>query len=126
MAGDYTGTVTLGTFSITSPPGEWGTYIAKLGGGTVGIDEIKDAPFSFYPNPANEFVTINLSKVTDVVFTLDIFSADGKLVISRQLGRNDAHSNYRLSTAALSSGNYMMILNSSSGSYSTPLLVNHR
>lgn len=126
VAGDYTGTVTLGSFSITSPPGEWGTYIAKLGGGTVGINEIKDAPFSFYPNPANQSVIVNLSKVTDVVFTLDIYSADGKMVMSRQLGNKDAHANYQLNTSQLASGNYMMILNTSTGSYTTPLIVSHR
>jgi hypothetical protein len=48
------------------------------------------------------------------------------MVMSRQLGNKDAHANYQLNTSQLASGNYMMILNTSTGSYTTPLIVSHR
>lgn len=125
VAGEFANNVTFGTNTVSAPSGEWGVFVARLGGGTVSVNEVKDAPFSFYPNPANEKVLFKFSNITDVVFTLDLLSVDGRMITSFQLTQNEAKNGYELNTGSLPNGNYLINVNTSKGNFSSPILIRH-
>ncbi|MBK8415838.1 MAG: T9SS type A sorting domain-containing protein [Bacteroidetes bacterium] len=89
------------------------------------MNEVKDAPFSFYPNPANDKVILKFSNITDVVFTLDLLSVDGRMITSFQLSQNEAKNGYELNTTSLPNGNYLINVNTSKGNFSSPILIRH-
>jgi len=127
VAGDFTGTVTIGSNTLTSPAGEWAVYLARVGGGTVGLnDDPKSVPFSIYPNPAKDYINFNLSAFTDAVFSIDLLSIDGKMISTLQVTQQQAQAGYKMDISNLPNGNYLVRISTSKGDYSRPVLVDHR
>jgi hypothetical protein len=77
-----------------------------------------------FPNPANESVYLDLSQITDLAFTLDLFAMDGKLVLSRKINQQESLKNYNIPLANLPSGIYTVKVSSSLGEFSRQLTVN--
>ena len=127
VAGDFTGTVTIGATQLTANPGEWSVYLARVGGGTVGLkDDTKESMFSMFPNPAKEQLSLNLSKIKDAVFTIDVLSIEGKMISSVQVTELQAQSDYRMDVSTLPNGNYLIKVNTSRGDFTRTLLIDHR
>jgi hypothetical protein len=86
----------------------------------TGIETLSSAPFSFYPNPATESIT--LTKGNDLgAYTLRIFDATGKLVLE-----NPTHINapvYYVDLSSLKGGIYLLALQSESGEMTSQRLV---
>jgi hypothetical protein len=123
-AGEFDGTLSLTANPISAPGGGvYGNYVTKLGGGSVGMGETIAENFKVYPNPASSFVNIDLSPVTDLAFTLELFDVQGRSVKSMLLSESDATDDFRLSTEGLSSGQYLLRLFTSKGDISIPLVI---
>lgn len=126
-AGDFNGTVTIGTNTLTAPPGEWGVYLTRLGGGTVGLkDDPQAIPFSIYPNPVQDFLNFNFSTLTDALFSVDVLSIDGKLISTALVTQQQAREEYKMDISNLPNGNYLVRISTSKGDYSRPVVVDHR
>ncbi len=127
VAGDFSGTVSVGTNVLNAPPGEWGIFLARVGGGTVGLnDDPKSIPFSIYPNPAKEAINFRLSAITDALFSIDLLSIDGKMISTVVITQQQAQSDYKMDISNLPNGNYLVRINTSKGDFSRPVLVDHR
>ncbi|MBL0342193.1 MAG: T9SS type A sorting domain-containing protein [Bacteroidetes bacterium] len=127
VAGDFSGTVTLGTNQIVSPPGEWSVYLARAGGGTLSLkDDLKESPFTIFPNPAKEFINFNFKNITDAVFTLELLSIEGKFISSTQIHHSQVQSGFKLDVSTLQNGNYLVKINTSKGDFTRTVVVDHR
>lgn len=123
-AGEFDGTLSLTANPISAPGGGvYGTYVTKLGGGSVGINELPSGNISLHPNPASAFVNIDLSSVTDIAFTVELFDVQGRAVKTMVLSQSDAIKNFRLDTEALAGGHYVLRVFTSKGDFSTPLII---
>ncbi len=123
-AGEFDGTLSLTANPISAPGGGvFGVYVTKLGGGSVGINELSSGTIHIFPNPASSFVNIDLSTVTDIAFTIELFDIQGRSVKSMLLSQEDVAGNFRMSTDGLSSGQYVIRVFTSKGDFSMPLVI---
>lgn len=78
--------------------------------GTVGVDEEQAlGGVSTFPNPANNFVTINYQMLKEEDVVVEVYNNVGALVYSQKMTDNDLGPHkLRLDTSALSSGLYML------------------
>jgi hypothetical protein len=123
VAGLYFGTTTIGTTTLSSPS-EYSCYYARMGGGTVGINEIDNLNFSIYPNPANEFISIDLSQIKDLVFTVEVLAVDGKVMTTSVISHEMTNTPHSINLNKFPSGNYIFRVNSSQGEFSKPFIIN--
>lgn len=88
---------------------------------SVGIvkNSNKPAGFTFYPNPANEKVSIVLNRPLDA--SINLFSIDGSLLISEQILNSRKKV---LDLSKLSSGTYMIRVESASSVHSS-IIIKH-
>ncbi len=64
---------------VTGNHGNYDAWIVKLGPDNVGIEEKKSAlPFTLYPNPATDVVTIRFDRPTDTAVQLKLYNAIGQ------------------------------------------------
>lgn len=126
-AGEFDGTLSLTANPISAPgSGLFGTYVTKLGGGSVGLgEELTAGNLSLFPNPASSFVNIDLSDITDIAFTVELFDIRGTAVRSLILSNTDAVKNYKLSTEGIAGGHYVVRVYTSKGDYSAPLVISN-
>jgi hypothetical protein len=123
-AGEFDGTLSLTTNPISAPGGGvYGTYVTKMGGGSVGINEQSSGTIHIFPNPASSFVNIDLSTITDIAFTVELFDIQGRSVKSMLLSQEDVAGSFRMSTDGLSSGQYVIRVFTSKGDFSMPLVI---
>lgn len=81
----------------------------------LGVDEVSDASFILYPNPAKDQITIvsDQEKIVDIA----IYSLDGRHIMSQQNNNKSIH----LSTAHFDAGSYVVRVETETGT-STKLL----
>jgi hypothetical protein len=122
--GDFTNTVFFGITQMTpNNPGTYEIYLTRVGGGSVGLEENDTRFFGFYPNPARDLITLDLSNVTDAVFTVEVVSIDGKLVSSRLIDQTHNLKSYNLPVDQLAKGSYLLRLVTSQGDYHRKLVI---
>ncbi len=79
---------------------------------------------SVYPNPANtETVQLEIESDKNLNGNLRIFSADGRLSFEMPLEIAAGTQNFQLNTATLSSGLYILVLNTGSGVWTEKLII---
>lgn len=67
-----------------------------------------------YPNPTGKTLHLHLNAVQNGGISIKIYSADGKLVVEKNIIANGA-TDYPLNVSNLSTGNYFMVLKDSYG-----------
>lgn len=89
--------------------GEYEDYCVYIGP-QIGIDELENS-ISLYPNPANNQLYFT---TREVVSTIQIFSVDGKLILS-----NPAIFNNQIDISNLQSGTYIIKITTASGNFTS-------
>jgi len=93
--------------------------------GFVGVEEkLNDGNFTFFPNPANEQLTLSYSNLPRESFTARIFDMAGKLVanqnfVSQIVGTTS------FDTENLENGIYTVQIQNESNTYTTRVVVSH-
>jgi len=123
VAGDFMGNVVFGSTGLTADPGMTGIFLTRVGGGALGVNEVEKTPFTMYPNPSNDFVYLNLDKITDDAFTISIVSIDGREVQLKTITSSEATSDYKLDLKNIAKGSYMVKVETSKGDFTRPLIV---
>ncbi len=79
-------TSTLGAIVYTFTPSSsfCATNYTKTINCVVGIEETIISPFTIYPNPTNDVISVSFSELTSRNGTIRFISADGKLIESRE------------------------------------------
>jgi hypothetical protein len=91
---------------VTGNHGGGDYWIVKLNNDNVGINEASTSTFSMYPNPANENITISLTKPANNV-AIEVYDMYGKLVM---LEVNKSGKQFELNTSTIASGSYCIKL----------------
>ena len=107
------GTVTV-TASAADASGKTGTVVITISNQSTGIQESIANSISIYPNPASDFLQITSNGVSQLEF-LSIYSYNGQVVLQHKI-ENDGE---KINISHLSSGAYMLVLNSKNGAVST-------
>ena len=89
----------------------------------IGVDELsKESSFTLYPNPAHELVTIQLSENQKLSkYNVSILDMQGKLIFIKEILFEERSAAVNIEN--LSSGNYLIKLDSESGSAIQKLTV---
>lgn len=80
----------------------------KVTGAVLGTDNAEQPKVSVYPNPADNFITINAQGIDEVSFT----DMNGRTVFSK---KNMAIDNYTIDVSSLSQGIYLMTVTTVNG-----------
>lgn len=80
---------------------------------TMGINEITDEYITVYPNPASDFININLGKQAFISSEVIVFNTQGREVLRQQL--NDATE--QLDVRSLQSGMYLFVVGDQAGKF---------
>lgn len=105
MIGNFSGGLTY--FKGIQPPGV----------GTENAKQITNPDIQLYPNPADDYVNLNIDKYQDLqVLNIEIRDMTGRLISSKQ---SLANKTTRLNTASLKQGVYFVTVNSRSYSGQT-------
>ena len=123
VAGEFADVAVFGSTGLTAPTGVTGIFLTRMGGGTVGINEIESTPISIYPNPSSDYIQLDLQKITDAAFTLSLFSLDGKQAQMQTLTQTDAVAGYKLDLKNMASGTYLLKLETSKGDFSNTVVI---
>ncbi len=125
IAGDFDGTFNVtGLPPISAATGAYSLYFMRMGGGSVGLDEAGDNIISVYPNPASDFIQLNLSSINDDIFSLELIDVTGKMVYNEKLTQIHNLSSKTISTRNLQNGTYFLKVSSSKGEISKPVVIN--
>ena len=85
----------------------------------LGINELeKSLKFSIYPNPTNEFITVN---TTEIIESISIIQLDEKLVTS--LLPSQMNTSYKINLTELPKGIYIIRIQSQDGKVSSKKLI---
>ena len=84
----------------------------------LGFDAFTDMSINYYPNPTKSVLNINITTLNEAL-TLEIFSADGRLIKTISL----QDQNNQLDVSELASGNYMASVKSKNGNQSQFMFV---
>jgi len=78
-----------------------------------------------FPNPAKEFVNVQFDLTQNGRYTLELFSINGKLMVTKDLGlRNQGMHTELVNTSDLASGTYILSLSNDSNSrYSKTIII---
>jgi len=93
----------------------------EVGDYTV-IEETSTVDVNVYPNPAKDYMNIEISGQIEGSITLEMFDISGKIVLSKSLYAEDGLS-HQLNAAAIGSGFYMLRLVSGETSYISKILI---
>jgi len=120
VAGEFSNTFTLGSTTLT-PSGalsnEPTIFLARFGGGTVGIAD-PSAPtvsMEFYPVPATDHLTVSCSGIKDAIASVELISIEGKQLTSVPFSLNNTAATIDLDLSAYPAGTYFVRLNSING-----------
>jgi len=84
----------------------------------------KDNIINIYPNPANEYLSIQISGEENIYTSLSIYTIDGKLYYQKALSYDDF--SIKVNTKFFSDGIYFIRLISNNGTiYSKPIIIKH-
>ena len=91
---------------------------------TTSVSDLVDAAgMTVYPNPANDFITIQLNNiVSENAFILRIFSITGEKVEERIISASDANEEFVIPTNNLSGGIYLITLSGSKNVYKSKFI----
>ena len=92
------------------------TMVMDKKGKPLNVEESLVRPYSFYPNPADDAISLRFSPDVNCE-KVEIFSIDGKLCLSQNFNLNAVDIN------SLSSGIYMMKVTLSNGNSYTDKIV---
>ncbi len=122
--GEFSGTVTMGSSSVTSPLGVSGTYLTKINGGTVGMDEINNVENSLdiFPNPVKDYLTVTIPSNFQSDFEIEILTIEGKTLLKQDFDKT-VTGNIQFKTDFLSSGNYFIKLKAEGSEYFSKFVV---
>ncbi len=113
VAGNFGGTITLGSTSVTASPGSASVFLARYDGLTTGLSAIDNSfQFEMYPNPADEFVNLVIPS-TEKVQSIQLMDLSGKAV--KQFGFNASGNNIQLDVTEIPAGFYLLQINSDKG-----------
>jgi hypothetical protein len=100
-----------GPDSVFLPSKSWDTFVLemKLDTSLSPLKTTQEIPLLVYPNPADDFLTIELSDYQDA--TLEVFNSLGQLVMEKKLNAPL----YRLERKVMAFGNYLVRVRNSKG-----------
>jgi len=105
--------------------GNTGTYLLDLNitrGVTTGIEDVEtNAQISLYPNPADDFVTIDLHEFTNKINQIALCDVQGKQICSERVGNFER--TIRLPLTGVSNGIYFVQIHSDNGILTKKLVV---
>jgi len=78
-------------------------------GSTLGISETNSNQFILYPNPASDYIRIQLTDMQSEIASVKIYDYQGRMVSDVKIQEN------QIDIQSLSAGNYMMVLQNSNG-----------
>lgn len=93
--------------TITNPTHNQTLHVIE--GSTLGVDENTLGGFTFYPNPANDFIHFSHKSETESIKNIFIFDMTGRKIKSENITNNS------ISVQDLQSGTYVMIFENNSG-----------
>ena len=109
------GTVMVSEETANGCPGSSSTFPVTIDDCT-GIGDNVAASMNIHPNPANEFVTVRSGST---LRTIALFSLTGELVVNQEVSGNE----YRLNTASLPAGLYLIKIDTENGVVSKRLII---
>lgn len=90
---------------------------------TTGFNKINEASLGIFPNPASEFIAIQLPEAANQAFELNLYSLDGKLVQSGAIAAGSTLS--FLDTRLMYEGTYLLILKSKENTLVRKVNISH-
>lgn len=105
--GNYTLTYTYTDIAGCSNQATDNLYVS----GCLGLEDLSFNDISVYPNPADEFVYLNISSNINAQFNMLVLSSDGKLVHERILDVVEGDNQFIFQTSTFASGIYFVQLN---------------
>lgn len=87
---------------------------------TAGVNELKSSLLSVYPNPASEYVNVQLSN-NDRISTYTISNAIGQIVVSQSVDKKS--NTVLIPVSSLSAGVYQIKVTGDAGIYTKDLLI---
>jgi hypothetical protein len=95
---------------INGHHGSFDMLIMKFRGGPIGIEEpFEDWTFSAYPNPATDYLTVQLDLLRTGAVELEILDVSGRMAMQLSLGRQH-HLRKQLDIGGLAKGVYQVVL----------------
>ncbi len=102
------------------------TYVVRTdaqgNAATAGMKEITILPLAVYPNPTTDVLNVSLSSIKTKLTHYQLYSNDGKLVISNKIDNNTG--NLTLSISHLAAGNYQLIIPTGNTYYRASIVKN--
>ena len=96
------------------------------GSSTNEPNKLADTKFSITPNPANEFVNLNLNlEGVNPSVAVSILDANGRVAVSTQIERNIQEGVMNFNVKSLPSGTYYMWVRTAEGSTLKPIAICH-
>ena len=89
----------------------------------TGIGEFDNVEVSVYPNPASNYVNVEVLSDEAQQFTATVVDMMGKTVYTDQFGHNGGDQIYTIPVTSLSKGVYFLHLNSANGSHVQKFIV---
>lgn len=106
MAGNFGGTISLGSISITASVGASSLFISRYNGLTTGIGEaINNLDAEVFPNPATDFINVKAAE-NQMIDRIEIYSTNGQQVFSSAFP--DMSREVSLNVSELQSGVYLV------------------
>lgn len=118
----FSGTTT-GTGAVTNTSAavmHFDNFVVKAIGGTTGKEDFADNSFSVYPNPSNDVVNIE-NTINALIQDISITDMNGRVVKTMKF---NGESSIKLSISDLTTGIYMMNINSDKGSITRKIIKN--
>ena len=92
----------------------------------LNVNDIEPSGMTCYPNPANQFVQINMGELDASEVSLDIYDLTGKLVIAKPIGSfKYGQKSLTVDTNDLNEGYYHIKITSGNRNTVVPLLIIH-
>jgi len=95
---------------IESPNG-CGAYSNTVYLNTVGIRDLESSSFNIYPNPANNFLSIQLSQLLDIA-SLTITDILGQELILQDLDTRNVSKEFKIDLSSIPTGIYFIVVES--------------
>jgi len=123
LTGGFSNTVYFGLNPLTSTNFWDDVFVCKLNSSTIGFDQImpKVCNLRVFPNPAADWIEIELTRCHDKALDLKIFDLKGVLVKTMELNQKNTKTNI----SELNNGVYILVVDTSDGTERHPLII-HR
>lgn len=87
------------------------------------FEDTKGLGFIFYPNPVKNKLTVMVDKIETATASLNVLSADGKLIKSIVLDTQNSNSSFSIDVASLIKGVYYLVLQDGTSTKSSKFVV---